>query len=251
VPIVVANAVRFHVQRLGQGPVVVMAHGLLLGNLATWYFTAAPVLAARHSVLLYDLRGHGKSERARTGYDLATMTRDLAALTEDYRSQPIALVGHSFGALIALRFALDFPGRVGKLVLVEAPLPPSRFGAFSEFLRKSPPQMLEALPPLLRGPAGSGGRRARRLLESLRFLSGESTLRADLEAEPDITDAALAQLHCETLCIYGQESACRQVGERLARVLPNARLVLLPGGHYLHVDAAPALTAQIVEFIDG
>jgi pimeloyl-ACP methyl ester carboxylesterase len=251
VSLTVANGVCFHVQRLGQGPPLVMLHGLLLGSLAQWYFTAAPALAGRHGVLLYDLRGHGKSERTPDGYDLRTMARDLAALTADHRSEPLTLVGHSFGALIALRFALDFPGRVRKLVLVDAPLPPARFGEFSEFLRRSPAQMLEALPAPVRAALGRGGRRTDRWLHALGFLVGQSSLRADLEAEADIPDAELAQLQCETLCIYGADSACRPVGERLARVLPRARLTILAGGHYLPLQAPAALTRQIVEFVDG
>ena len=44
-PAVAANQLTFHVQELGAGPDVVMLHGLLIGSLASWYFTAAPALA--------------------------------------------------------------------------------------------------------------------------------------------------------------------------------------------------------------
>jgi pimeloyl-ACP methyl ester carboxylesterase len=136
-------------------------------------------------------------------------------------------------------------------VLIDAPLPPARFGEFSAFLRRSPEQMLEALPVPMRAALGNGGRRAQKWLDALGFLVGQSSLRADLEAEPDIPDSELAQLRCETLCVYGADSACRPVGERLARVLPRARLAILPGGHYLPLEAPAALTRRIVEFVDG
>lgn len=248
-PVVAANGARFHVQRMGSGQPVAMLHGLFVGSLAQWYFTAAPELARTHEVFLYDLRGHGKSERTAGGYDLATMTADFAALTADY--PPMALVGHSFGALIALRFALDHPDRVSRLVLVEAPLPPSRFGELGEFVRRPPDEMLEALPAPLAAYLGRGGRQARRLLDSLRFLATESSLVADLEAEPDIDDAVLAGLDCPTLCLYGDASSCRESGERLARVVPGAALELLPGGHYLHLDQAAELTRRIAELCRG
>ncbi len=250
-PVVAANGARFHVQRLGSGPPVAMLHGLFVGSLAQWYFTAAPALATAHEVFLYDLRGHGKSDRPTGGYDLATMTGDFAALTADYRPVPITVVGHSYGALIALRFALDHPERVARLVLVEAPLPPSRFGDFGELVRRPPGEMLEALPPPLAAYLGRGGRQARRLLANLRFLASECSLVADLEAEPDIADAELAGLSCPTLCLYGASSACRESGERLARVVPGAALELLPGGHYLHLDAPAELTRRIAEFCRG
>ena len=76
-PVSTRNGVRLHWQELGSGPPLVMLHGLLVGSLATWYFTAAPALAARGHVVLYDLRGHGLSERAPSGYDVATQIEAL------------------------------------------------------------------------------------------------------------------------------------------------------------------------------
>lgn len=249
---VTKRGVSFHTQELGAGsPPLVMLHGLLIGNLASWYFTAAPLLSQSRRVLLYDLRGHGKSQRAPTGYDLATMAGDLEALTEDLGEGPIDLVGHSYGALVALRFALDHPARVRRLALVEAPLPPSQFGDFEAFTARTPAEMVAALPEGLQTFLGQGGRRAARLLDALHFLTQESSLFADLRAEPDIADETLARLACPLLCVYGTDSLCKHVGERLARVIPGARLLLLPGGHYLHLDASAALTQALGEFFHG
>ena len=78
------NQVRFHVQELGPGAEsgestpAFMAHGLLVDNLASWYFGAAPRVARDRRVVLYDLRGHGRSEAVRSGYDVATGAADLA-----------------------------------------------------------------------------------------------------------------------------------------------------------------------------
>jgi pimeloyl-ACP methyl ester carboxylesterase len=250
---VLANGVTFHTQEIGAGerPGVVMLHGLLIGTLAAWYFTAAPALGRERRVLLYDLRGHGRSERTPAGYDVATMAADLAALAGPFDSRPLDLVGHSYGALIALRFALDHPERVRRLVLVEAPLPPSSFHELDTFTAQSPEQMIGALPDELRAFVAQGGRKAARLLESIRFLVADCSLMADLRAEADIADAALARLACPVLCVYGSQSSCRPVGDRLARVLPQARLEVLAGGHYLHLDAAAELTRLMAEFLDG
>ena len=263
---VVANGVKFHVQELdgaglgapsshgSPGPgaprtPVVMLHGLLVGTLAAWYFTAAPALAAKRRVRMYDLRGHGRTERVREGYDIATMAADLGALSEGMG--PVDLVGHSFGALVALRFALDHPGRVRRLVIVEAPLPPSRFDELESFAARSPAQMIEALPADLRAFLAQGGRKAARLFESIRFLVEDTPMIASLRAEPDIPDEALARLDRPVLCVYGDRSSCRAVGDRLVRALPSAKLVVLSGGHYLHIDATADLTAAIVGFLDA
>src|SRR5262249_14290807 len=159
----------------------------------------------------------------------------LAALSAPFDARPIDVVGHSFGALVALRFALDFPGRVRRLALVEAPLPPSRFQELDTFVAQSPAQMVESLPDGLRAFIAQGGRRASRLLDSIRFLVTESTMIRDLRAEPDIPDADLARIQCPVLCVYGDRSSCRPVGDRLAAAIPGARLEVLSGGHYLHL----------------
>ena len=253
-PRVDVNGLILHVQELGSGPPVVMLHGLLVGSLAAWYFTAAPTLAADHRVIMYDLRGHGRSERAPSGYDLATQVEDLrGVLAVMGVREPAVLVGHSYGALIALQLALLEPSAVKALALVEPPLPPSRFSEIEGFLARGPEAMVEALPGPLREllGAGGGGRRARKLLDSLAFLTRDSTLLADLAREPDIPDAALARLTLPVLGLFGDTSACRDTGARLARVLPHATIAELPGGHYLHLDQSREVTSRIQALCHG
>src|SRR6185503_19488139 len=224
------------------GTRVVMLHGLLLGSAASWYFTSAPALAKTHRVRVYDLRGHGMSELAPTGYGVRSMAADLAALVDD---DQVDLVGHSWGALTALHFALDQPERVRRLVLVEAPVPPSSVTEMAAFLDGG--DLASALPAQLR----VAGRRGERLVRALSRLVLDTTLVDDLRAERDPDPAELARLHCPTLLVYGDRSSCAPGGRKLAEAIPGARHVTLPGGHYLHLDARDALTDHIVEFLDG
>src|SRR5512133_2303707 len=111
---VTANGVRHHVQRLGAGDrTVVFVHGLVMDNLSSFYFTLANPVASFADVVLYDLRGHGMSERPARGYRVVDLVADLAALLDALGiAHPVALVGNSFGGLVALAFAAAHPERV-------------------------------------------------------------------------------------------------------------------------------------------
>jgi pimeloyl-ACP methyl ester carboxylesterase len=242
-PVVTRRGVSFHVQLLGAGPPLAMLHGLLVGSMASWYFAAAPRLARRHRVLLSDLRGHGLSSHATTGYDLASLTADLGELLPLAGPGRVTLVGHSFGALVALRHALAHPTAVARLVLVDAPLPPSSVPELASFQGASAETLLGLLP--------AAARTGRRTHAQLARLLGDSTLLADLAAEPDLDDAALAALRVPVTLVYGDRSGCRPAGERLARVLPDATLHVLPGGHFLPAEAPDALATLLDEVLGG
>jgi pimeloyl-ACP methyl ester carboxylesterase len=251
-PVSQVNGLALHTQVLGvgQAPPAAMLHGLLVGSLTSWYFGAAPRLARTHRVLMFDLRGHGRSAPASDGYDVETLSRDLEALLDDFDPRPVMLVGHSYGALAALRFTLRRPDRVAKLALVEAPLPPASLAELKEFIARTPGQMADSLPEELRTALASGGRRAAGLMRQLGALS-QSSLLHDLAAETDIPDEVLAQIQCPTLLLYGHSSSCLPVGERLARTIPDARLEILLGGHFLPSEAPGQVSEALVRFANG
>ena len=252
---VTANGVATHVQELGAGSPVVMAHGLLIGSLASWYFTAAPELAREHRVRLYDLRGHGRSARPSTGYGTRVLAEDLAALTADLPA--FDLVGHSWGGLVALRFAIAHPSRVRRLAIVEAPVPPSSALEMASFLGAgdasiaSPETLLNALPDALRAAVASGRRQAERLVQTVVALARDTSLLADVRSEPAPDPAELAALRVPTLLAYGDRSSCLAGGRELAAAIPGARLAILSGGHYLHLDARAELAQLLAEHVRG
>lgn len=239
---VVANGIAHHVQELGDpaAPPVVMIHGLVIGSLASWFFTIGPALARTHRVRMYDLRSHGRSARTTSGFDTHTLATDLAALTADLPA--FDLVGHSWGALVAIRFALEHPARVRKLVVVEAPLPPSSATELASFITADPAKIVDALPETLKAAVATGRRQAARLVEAVVYLARETTLLADIRDEraPDV-----GHLQADTLCLYGDASSCLAGATAIIDHAPHAKLRVLRGGHYLHLDARAEMLAAI------
>lgn len=236
-PFVEARGLRFHTQELGQGQgpsgpaergvgaPVVMLHGLFTGSLASWWFTAAPAVARTHRVRLLDLRGHGLSDCPPEGYDSATMVDDVLALTEDL--DPFAVVGHSYGGLLGLRLALDHPDRVTRLACIEAPLVGIRDrGADAE----------------RDAPSSEATDTERRLLT-------ETSILADLRAEPPVTDEDLRAVAVPALYAFGSRSWCAPGADRVRRVVPDARCEVLEGGHAIHLDARREVADLLVDFL--
>lgn len=233
----------------GEGAAVVMLHGLVSGNMASWYSAFALPLSHTRPVVLYDQRGHGGSSLPRSGFDLDSQAADLGAVLAHHgrADEPVDLVGHSMGALVALRFALRHPERVQRLVLVDAPMP-AREHVGASLLSVTSPESLAAYAETQLA-AGLTGRRKERLQRRLSALFFESTLMKDVLAMASEPDAELAALKLPVLLVYGRNSPCLAAGEQLRRVLPQARLELLDCGHYIPEEAPAPLRALIEQFL--
>jgi pimeloyl-ACP methyl ester carboxylesterase len=249
------RGVRLHVQRLGgehPGPVVVFLHGLVMDNLSSWYFTVANVAAQHSRVLLYDLRGHGKSERPAQGYGLDDMVADLAGVLDaaDERG-PVVLVGNSFGGLLALAFARAYPARVAGLVLVDAHLGDDQFGPeMAATLRLRGEERDRRIAESFASWLGRNSDRKRnRLAESARELVHGTSLVDDLARTPPLTD--LAHIDAPVLALYGERSDLRQRGEDVLAALPRAKIEILDGcTHSILWEATAAVKQRILSFLE-
>ncbi len=125
-PKIRANGLDFHYQQAGDGPDVVLIHGLT-GDLSIWLLCQAMGrLAGSFRVTAYDLRGHGYSDVVPTGYTSADQARDTIAIMDALAIERAMLVGHSFGGVIALHAAVLRPDRVEAVVLSDPYFPSLR-----------------------------------------------------------------------------------------------------------------------------
>jgi pimeloyl-ACP methyl ester carboxylesterase len=102
----------------GEGPTIVLVHGLALSS-TTWRYVM-PALAERYRVVAPDLLGHGKSGKPRGDYSLGAFASGIRDLLVALDIQQATFVGHSLGGGIAMQLAYQFPERCDRLVLVAA-----------------------------------------------------------------------------------------------------------------------------------
>ncbi|MBT9394084.1 alpha/beta fold hydrolase [Hymenobacter sp. NST-14] len=109
---------QLHFREMGQGAPLVILHGLF-GTLDNWQTLARRWAEAGHRVLLVDLRNHGRSPHSPDhSYDL--MAEDVRGLFDQLQLGPdTTVLGHSMGGKVAMRFALDYPARLARLVVVD------------------------------------------------------------------------------------------------------------------------------------
>ena len=119
-----ANGLQLHYRRWSPAnpsphlPPILLLHGL--ASASRIWDLVAPLLTERgYIVTALDQRGHGESEKPNTGYDFATIVADDAAVVQTLSIIHPIIVGHSWGAAVALQYAATYPDRVSALVLVD------------------------------------------------------------------------------------------------------------------------------------
>jgi pimeloyl-ACP methyl ester carboxylesterase len=122
-----------HTRVGGQGPAVVMSHGF--GDTGDMWAPLASALIAKRTPVVPDLRGMGLSSHPERGYDKKTQGQDVARLLDRLRIDKADLVTHDIGNMVGYAFAAQYPARVTRWVVMDAPLP--GIGPWDEIL-KSP-----------------------------------------------------------------------------------------------------------------
>jgi pimeloyl-ACP methyl ester carboxylesterase len=247
---VTANGVRLHVQRLGDPDAehtVVFLHGLVMDDLSSFYFTLGATVAPHADVVLYDLRGHGRSERPATGYTVDDGVADLIALLDELSIDgPVHLVGNSYGGVVALGAAIDHPERVASLLLIEAHFAVDGWGH----------HMAGSLALAAFGLDDAdvstwldqvGGRKINRLARKAESLIYDTTMLDDLQAVRPLTEDELRGITCPVLAFYGEETDLMDRARDLERLVPDCELHVLEGcTHSVLMEATSTLEEHLL-----
>lgn len=261
------DRLRWHVQIAGAGPVVLLLHGT--GAATHSWRDLMPLLARDFTVVAPDLPGHGfTSGRPAGGLAMPAMARSVAALMTALELTPALIVGHSAGAAITARMAIDGAGKVPMVGLNAALMP------FPGLAAKIFPTLARMLfvnpfaPHIFAGIARQAGEAGRfltrstgskvdaagadlygRLFATPGHCAGAITMMADWDLEALAAD--LPRLAAPVLLIHGDGDAAIPASSARAAVtlVPGATVDVLPGlGHLAHEEAPELVAARIVVF---
>lgn len=115
------NGTTLYVRVGGHGPAVIMLHGF--GDTGDMWAPAAAVLVKDHLVVVPDLRGMGLSAHPDTGYTKKNQAVDIAGLMDALKLQKVDLVTHDIGNMVGYALAAQYPTRIKRWVVIDAPLP--------------------------------------------------------------------------------------------------------------------------------
>jgi pimeloyl-ACP methyl ester carboxylesterase len=246
------NGVRIHYTQTGEGPDLVLIHGMT-GNLAVWHLRIVPLLWDHFRVTTYDLRGHGYSSMPPDGYDADHMAADLLGLLDALEIERASLVGHSYGADIALYLANLHPQRIDRIVAIEGTLPAlvharnretwAGWADWVDMLERSghpvPADRRTDAEYLLRaslqvpkkwGPLNGLPRNPKPFLR----LVQETTLATDYEHIGTLPLERIPSIQTPVTLLFTEGSAFMGTHDYLAEHLTNARSVLLPQTDWRH-----------------
>ncbi|MEZ4675515.1 MAG: alpha/beta hydrolase [Caldilineaceae bacterium] len=221
----------------GAGPPLILLHGL--GGSRRWWRKNIDAFAPHFTVYCVDLIGFGRSKGTRR----FVLTEAATAIHEWMHQHDLtqaALVGHSMGGRIGAELAVDFPGTIDRLVLVDTPILPFGHGyarqsvGMLEALRTVPFDLLRVLvaDTLRTGP-----------FTTLQI--GRELLRSDIARK-------LAKLQTETLIVWGERDTVvpHRLAHELAAQLPQSQLLILPNtGHVPMWERPEAFNRAVLEFL--
>jgi pimeloyl-ACP methyl ester carboxylesterase len=258
----------------GKGYPIFLIHGF--GTKKEYWIAQSTNFSKDFKVITLDSRGAGKSDRPNEPYTAEMLAKDVIGLLDVLNIQTAHFIGHSLGGAVVQHIALMSPERVGKIVLLSTfpDFPLDKSGL--EMFKKNQIAMYEAIikDPIKGFYDKMKLRFSRNFIKIMkaepeRKLNGIFTTnelmdinRIDPATPQDInnltnvlvTHKVLNKLHeikAETLIIAGDKDrlASKVSSEQLHERIPNSKLKVIPGGHYINLEKALEINQLIIGFL--
>ncbi len=214
----------------GQGEPLILLHGN--GEDCGYFEHQIEAFSSRYHVYALDTRGHGKTPRGARPFTIRQFAQDLLEFMEEHRIGKAHLLGFSDGGNIAMVFAIRYPERVDKLILNGANLD------------------ARGVRPAIQVPIEIGYRIARLFAGKSDKAKRNAELLGLMVNDPNVPVQELSKISVKTLVIAGTRDMIKEDHTRLiAKSIPGAELVLLPGDHFIAGKDPEAFNQRVLEFL--
>ncbi|MBC3237279.1 alpha/beta fold hydrolase [Pseudomonas lurida] len=235
------NGIKVYYTRTGHGSPVVLLHGGLSNS--DYWGNQVKALAAKHTVISIDSRGHGRSSRDDKPYGYDLMADDVVAVLDSLNIPRADIVGWSDGAIIGIDLALRHPDRIGKVFAFAANTQTSgvkdaveKNPTFAAFIERAGKEYAKLSPTPKEYDA---------------FVEQISHMWA---SQPNWTDAQLQSIKTPILIADGDhdEAIKREHTEYMAATIPGAGLLILPNtSHFAFLQDPALFNAAVLSFLDS
>jgi pimeloyl-ACP methyl ester carboxylesterase len=259
-----ANGIEIAYEVLGSGPPLLLIMGYRLSSRA-WPSDFIEALAARFTLILFDNRGTGRSEKPTCGYALSNLARDVCGLLDHLNISCADVLGYSMGGAVAQELACRHPERVHSLVLCATLCGgpravyagPAVVAVMRDLVGLDAEEAARRIATVTYAPQFLEKNRERIERQMLREIADPTPLHAaDLQFQAFVdfdSSQALTALRAPTLVLTGDrdELIPPRNSKILAELIPGARLVILRGcAHRAIWESTGECASVIADFLE-
>lgn len=210
----------------------VLLHGN--GEDSTYFKHQTDYFSDRYRVIALDTRGHGKSPRGSAPFTIKQFAKDLNEFMNSMAIPEAIILGFSDGANIAMEFALKYPHKVKALILNAGNLNPKGVKRTVQL----PIEIGYKIASLFSSKSQSANKNA----EMLGLMVNE----------PNIKPSELVRITAPTLVICGTRDMIKEAHTKeIAGSLPNAKLVIVKGNHFIADKNPSAFNKEVEDFLNS
>ena len=219
----------FYIEK-GQGEPLILLHGN--GENVDYFVGQMDAFAQYFHVYALDTRGHGKTPRGTAPFTIRQFADDLLAFLDAHSIDKAHLLGFSDGGNIAMVFALKYPERVNKLILDGANLD-------AKGVKRS-----------IQIPIEIGYRFAKLFAKKSEEARKNAEMLGLMVNDPNVRPEELSAIKAKTLVMAGTKDMIKDDHTRLiARSIPDSRLVILEGDHFIANKCPDAFNRAVLDFL--
>lgn len=248
-------------RKSGQGKPLIILHGLF-GSSDNW-FSMARVFAEQYTVYLVDQRNHGQSPQS-DDFNYKLLAEDLATFITDHHIEKPCVIGHSMGGKSAMNFAVKYPDRLEKLIVIDIspkdyPVHHDRILEGLHAINLATLTSRQEADELLSRHVQEPDVRQFLLKNLARTSDGKFEWRVNIHSiEKHIEEIGAGmqntgKFYGPTLFVKGIRSGYSVPGdmENILRIFPAAQLVTLNTGHWVHAEDPRAFAETTLSFLSS